>query len=62
MPIGYKDPGRTIQVLGGGTVTIDSIANSSGAVASIVVERTNYWSVDGVKHARASSVMGNQVK
>ncbi len=62
VPIGYNDPARTINVLSSGTMTIDSIANASGNTASIVVERTNYWSVDGVAHARASSVLGNQVQ
>jgi hypothetical protein len=62
VPLSYNDPARTIPTLGAGSLVIDSIANSSGAVASIVVERTNYWDVDGVRHSRASSVIGNQAQ
>jgi hypothetical protein len=62
VPMGINDPARTIQTLSNGSLVIDSIANSSGVVASIVVERTNYWDADGVRHARASSVIGNQVQ
>jgi hypothetical protein len=62
VPIGFNDPGRTIAVLSTGAITIDRLPNSSGATVSIIVERTNYWSVDGIARAGASSVMGNQVR
>jgi hypothetical protein len=62
VPMGLDDPRRTIPTLAAGSLVVDSIANGSGAIAPIVVERTNYWDVDGVRHARASSVIGNQVQ
>jgi N-carbamoylputrescine amidase len=64
VPIGYNDPARTINVLSSGTMTIDSIANDSGKVGSIVVERTNYCVVahttrvlaPGIRTPRGSTV------
>jgi hypothetical protein len=49
-------------VLGGGSLIVESIANGSGLVAPIVVERTTYWDQDGVTRGRAASIIGNQVK
>jgi hypothetical protein len=43
-------------------MTVESVANLNDSVAQIVVERTNYWDQDGVRHARASSILGNQVQ
>jgi hypothetical protein len=59
--LGRNDPARTIGVPVG-SLTVESIVNSSGVIASIVVERTTYWEQDGVRHGRATSVIGNQVQ
>ena len=61
VPIGLNDPARTITVPLG-LVTVESVPDSSNFSASIVVERTTYWDQDGVKHARATSIIGNQVQ
>jgi hypothetical protein len=62
LPLGFYDPNRTVAVLPFGMMMVESVANSSGATAQIVVERTNYWDQDGVHHGRASSVLANQVQ
>jgi hypothetical protein len=62
VPIGSNDPARTISVLSAGPITVESVANGSGAIAPIVVERTTYWDQDGVVRGRATSMIGNQVQ
>jgi hypothetical protein len=52
--MGANDPARTIS-LPVGLLQVDSDAQ-------IVVERTTYWDQDGVHHARATSIIGNQVQ
>jgi hypothetical protein len=62
VPIGLNDPARTIPVLAGGLLTVESVANLSDFVALIVVERTSYWDADGVTRGRATSIIGNRVQ
>jgi hypothetical protein len=63
VPMGTNDPARTIPTnLFGGSLVIDSVSYSGGTAAPIVVERTTYWDLDGVRHGRAASVIGNQVQ
>jgi hypothetical protein len=62
VPLGTNDPARTIPTFSNASLIVDSIPNASGATASIVVERTNYWDVDGVTRSRTNSIIGNQVR
>jgi hypothetical protein len=62
VPIGYKDPASPFPIRGGGMLTIESLPNGSGTASPIVVERTYYSNQDGVRHARTSGMIGNQVQ
>jgi len=61
VPMGVNDPARTISVPVG-VLTVESVANLNDVVAQIVVERTTYWDQDGVRHSRATSILGNQAQ
>ena len=62
VPMGQNDPARTISSSPIGLLSVESLANGSGNAPQIVVERTTYWDQDGVRHARATSIIGNQVQ